>query len=116
MKKILLLVILLLTLTACQEQDIENIIDEPQAKAIEYASDYLRSDIENYIIDIKRVDVVYHEGQIKPIIENGLYGTYFFIEYYTDMGHQDYVQYILVKLWFETELKETIVDYDITIV
>lgn len=112
MKKLLLL-LLLFVLMACEETQET---DMAEALAIEYASDYLNPDINYYFMDIKRVDLVYDNGELKPIYENAMYGTYFFITYYYEFSNQDIITVLLVELWYETELKETIIEHKVTFV
>ena len=112
MKKLLLVILLIFALVGCEgakEKKEEDI-------ALELASEYFKSDIKRYIINIERVDEVVYEGELQPIMEDGLYGTYFFVTYYFDFSNQDYVQNMIVKLWYETEDKKEAVDYEIHIV
>lgn len=116
MKKLLLVILLAFTLIACgdtQENKQEKLEEDILMK---YANDYIGGDIERFIVNIDKVEHVYHNGEKHPITKDGMYGTYYFIEYYFDMGYQDHVQNMIVKLWYETEEKKEVIDYDVIIV
>ena len=116
MKKILLLVILLFTLMACEEAEEDKREQLVEDIVIEYASEYIGSDIERYIIDIDKVEYTYHNGERHLIMKDGLYGKYFFIEYYFDVSNQDYVMHLIVKLWYETEAKIDVIKHETVVV
>ena len=111
MKKLLLVILLLFTLMACEEA--EEQADIAEVVALEYVNEYINTDIEHYLIDVVRVDYVYHEGQLQPIQEEGLYGTYFFFTFYYEFSGQNIVTKYLVELWYETEAKEAIKTYNV---